>query len=108
MVRNEQQHPHLIFQLAVNKQGMLRGNYTDEMTEHSQPVRGAYGPKTQRAAWIVGDHKTMVMEAGLSNLTEGDAPVLIHKNGQTDHWLLVRLNQPASGQSAPVPVVSPQ
>ena len=95
MVRNEQQHPHLIMQLAVNRQGMLRGNYTDEVTEATQPIKGAIDQNSQRAAWIVGNHQTLVMEAGLSNLSEGDAPALIHKNGKTDHWLLVRLKQPA-------------
>jgi hypothetical protein len=98
MVRNEQQHPHLIMQLAVNRQGMLRGNYTDEVTENTQPIRGAVDQNTQRAAWIVGTHKSLVMEAGLSNLSEGDAPALIHKNGKTDHWLLVRLEQPTRSQ----------
>lgn len=100
LVRNEQQHPHFVLQLAVNRQGMLRGNYTDEVTENNQPIRGAVDQKTQRAAWIVGDHKELVMEAGLSNLAQGDAPALIHKNGKTDHWLLVRLDQPQAGSGA--------
>ncbi len=94
MVRNEQQHPQLILQMAINKQGILRGNYTDEVTEHTQPIQGAVDPQTQRAAWTVGNNKSSIMEAGISNLSEGEAPALIHKNGKTDHWLLVRLNQP--------------
>jgi hypothetical protein len=101
MVRDEHQHPQMILQLAMNKQGLLRGNFTDEVTEHTQPVRGGYDLRTKRAAWIVGDHKTAVMEAGLSNLAEGDAPALIHKNGKTDHWLLVRLKQPPTQAEAP-------
>jgi hypothetical protein len=108
MVRNEQQNPQMIMQLAINKQGMLRGNFTDEVTEHTQPIRGSADLKTQRAAWIVGDHKTTVMEAGLSNLAEGDAPALIHKNGKTDHWLLVRLQQPAGDGSSPAAPAAPQ
>jgi len=96
MVRNEQQHPQLILQMAVNKQGILRGNFTDEVSEHTQPIQGAVDPKTQRAAWTVGANKSSVMEAGLSNLASGEAPALIHKNGKTDHWLLVRLDQPAA------------
>jgi hypothetical protein len=100
MVRNEQQHPQLILQLAINKQGILRGNYTDELTEHTQPIQGAVDPKTQRAAWTVGTNQTSVMEAGLSNLVQGEAPALIHKNGKTDHWLLVRLDQPTQGGNA--------
>ena len=100
MVRNEQQHPHLIMQLAINRQGMLRGNYTDEVSEATQPIKGAVDQNSQRAAWIVGNHQSLVMEAGLSNLSEGDAPALIHKNGKTDHWLLVRLKQPAGNETA--------
>jgi hypothetical protein len=100
MVRNEQQQPQMIMQLAINKQGVLRGNFTDEVTEHTQPIRGAIDPKTQRAAWIVGN-STAIMEAGASNMTDGEAPALIHKNGKTDHWLLVRLEQPPAGAVAP-------
>jgi len=95
MVRNEQQHPQLILQLAMNKQGILRGNYTDELSEHTQPVQGSVDLKTQRAAWTVGDNNLSVIEAGLSNLSQDEAPVLIHKRGQTEHWILVRLNPPA-------------
>jgi hypothetical protein len=95
MVRNEQQQPHLIMQLAINKQGILRGNFTDEISDHVLPIHGAVDQQTQRAAWTVGDNQQTVMEAGLNNLTESAAPALIHKNGKTDHWLLVRLdNQP--------------
>ena len=69
MVRNEQQHPQLIVQLAINKQGILRGNYTDEVTDNTLPIHGAVDKQTQRAAWTVGDNKQTVMEAGLSDLT---------------------------------------
>ncbi len=94
MVRNEHQHPQLVVQLAINKQGILRGNYTDEVTDNTLPIRGAVDKQTQRAAWTVGGNKRTVMEAGLNDLTEGEAPALIHKNGKTDHWLLIRLEQP--------------
>jgi hypothetical protein len=94
MVRNEQQHPQLIVQLAINKQGILRGNYTDEVTDHTLPIQGAVDEQTQRAAWTVGGNKQTVMEAGLNDLTEAEAPALIHKNGKTDHWILVRLEPP--------------
>lgn len=102
LVRDETQHPHLIMQLAINQQGILRGNYTDEVTDITQPIQGSVDQKTQRAAWTVGDNKTTVMEAGLNNLTQGEAPALIHKNGKTDRWLLVRLDNNSPGaQGAP-------
>jgi hypothetical protein len=93
LVRNEQQHPQLIMQLAINQQGIVRGNYTDEVTDSTLPVHGAIDKKSQRAAWMVGDNRYSVMEAGLNNLTQSEAPALIHKNGTTQKWLLVRLSQ---------------
>lgn len=94
LVRNEQQHPQLILQMAINQQGNLRGNYTDETTDHTLPIQGGIDQKTQRAAWTVGSNTACVMEAGLSNLTQSEAPALLHKNGQTERWILVRLQQP--------------
>ncbi len=94
LVRNAQQHPQLILQLAVNQQGDLRGNYTDDVTEHNSPIRGAVDKKTMRVAWTVGDNTTSIMEVGLNNLTNGEAPALLHKNGKTELWYLVRLEQP--------------
>jgi hypothetical protein len=104
MARDETQHPHLIMQLAINQQGILRGNYTDEVTDSVQPIHGSVDQKTQRAAWTVGENKTTVMEAGLNNLSQGEAPALIHKNGKTDRWLLVRLNQPDQNAGGAAPV----
>ncbi len=94
MVRNENQRPQIVVQLAIDRQGILRGNYTDEVTDHTLPIHGAVDKKTLRAAWTVGDNKQTVMEAGINDLTGSEAPALIHKNGKTDHWLLVRLEQP--------------
>lgn len=94
LVRDEEQHPQLTVQLAVNKQGILRGNYNDVVVDHVLPIHGAIDKESQRAAWTVDNNKNFFMEAGLSNLTTGEAPTLIHKSGRTERWLLVRLQQP--------------
>jgi hypothetical protein len=94
MVRNEQQQPHLILQFAINRQGILRGNYTDDVSGTTLPIRGAVDQASQRAAWTVGDNKQTVMEGGISDFSGSEVPALVHKNGKTDHWLLVRLMQP--------------
>ena len=52
-------------QLAINEKGILRGNYTDEITDNTLPVHGAVDKETQPAAWTVGGNKQTVMEAGL-------------------------------------------
>lgn len=98
LVRDEDQHPQLTLQLAINKQGILRGNYNDVVIDHVLPVHGAVDKETQRAAWTVDNNKNFFMEAGLSNLTSGEAPTLIHKSGRTERWLLVRLPQPEAQQ----------
>ncbi len=98
LVRDEDQHAQLTLQLAVNKQGILRGNYNDVVVDHVLPIHGAVDKETQRAAWTVDNNKNFFMEAGLSNLTAGEAPALIHKSGRTERWLLVRLSQPEAQQ----------
>ena len=50
-------HPtsDLVVQMAVNKEGILRGNYTDTMTDKTQPIHGSVDKKTHRVAWSIGD-----------------------------------------------------
>ena len=88
-------------QLAVNKQGILRGNYTDTVTNQTQLVHGSVDKSTQRLAFTVGDNKTTVIETGLYNLTKDEAPCLIHfGQSSTEQWLLVRLKQPDATDQA--------
>lgn len=94
-------HPssNLVVQLAVNKEGIVRGNYTDTVTEQTQVIQGAVDKQTQRVAFTVGDNKTTVVETGLYNLTKDEAPALMHfGQDRTEQWLLVRLkNNGAAG-----------
>lgn len=100
LVRNEDQHPQLTLQFAVNKEGILRGNYTDTVTDHTLEIHGAIDKETQRAAWTVDNNPNFYMEAGLVNLTNGEATTLIHKQGRTEKWLLVQLPQPETDDVA--------
>jgi len=90
-------------QLAVNKQGVIRGNYTDTATGKTQLVHGSVDKSTQRVAFTVGDNKTTVIETGLYNLTKDESPALLHfGKDRTEQWLLVRLKQPdAANQDSP-------
>ncbi|MFN9984118.1 MAG: protocadherin, partial [Pirellula sp.] len=88
-------------QLAVNKQGILRGNYTDTATDKTQVIQGSVDKKTQRAAFTVGDNKDNVIETGVYNLTKDEAPALIHfGKDRTEQWLLVRLNKDTDGKAS--------
>ena len=87
-------------QLAVNKQGVIRGNYTDVATNKNQVVQGSVDKQTQRVAFTVGDNTTNIVETGLYNLTKDEAPCLIHfGKDRTEQWLLVRLQKPATAEN---------
>jgi hypothetical protein len=99
LIQGDEQTADHIFQLAVNKAGVLRGNYYDALSDNGLPVYGSVDPTTQRAAWSVGDKKTLVFEAGLQNLTQDQATVLMHDGtDRTRQMALVRLEQPQEGQ----------
>lgn len=99
MVQGDQTDPTMIFQLAVNHEGIIRGNYLDTITNTTLPVHGAVDKKTQRAAWTVGDNKDTVFDTGLYNLTKDEAPTLVHSGkDSTQEWLMVRLKNKDEGE----------
>ncbi len=84
-----------LFQLAINKKGIIRGNYEDTLAGNVEPINGSVDKKTQRVAWTIGDNKTIVIETGLSNLTMDEAPALVHFSADnSEQVLLVRLQEP--------------
>jgi hypothetical protein len=100
VVEGGQQKPSMSLQLAVNKQGILRGNAIDDVTQKMLPVQGAVDETTQCAAWTVGDNKSAVFETGVYNLTKQEATGLIHFGAdRTEQILLVRLKQDQQPQS---------
>jgi hypothetical protein len=101
LVPGDQKSSSNMFQLAVDKSGIIRGNYYDGVMDTSTPVYGSVDKKTQRAAWTIGKTKDRVFEAGLWNLTQSEAPVLVHFGAdKTQQWLLVRVEQPANQSTA--------
>jgi hypothetical protein len=94
LMRPDQQKPDMIFQLALDKQGIIRGNYFSEVSDKTQPVYGSVDKKTQRAAWTVGDNKKVIVETGLYNLTKDETTALVHLGPDHEQrYVLVRLKQ---------------
>ncbi len=82
-------------QLAVNKQGIIRGNDTDSAENQNEVIQGSVDKQSQRVAFTVGDNTSDVIETGLYDLTKDEAPCLIHYGSErTEQWLLVRLQRP--------------
>jgi hypothetical protein len=95
LCKTDQTKSDVTVQLAVNRDGILRGNYTDTVINQTQLIHGSVDKKTQRVAFTIGDNTTNVVETGLYNLTKDEAPALIHfGKDRTEQWLLVRLKQP--------------
>lgn len=84
------------FQLTVNPQGIIRGNYHNLRNDQVESISGSVDKTTQRAAWTIGSDQTPVYEAGIANLTKDATPLLVHTgNGQSRQVTLIRLEQPA-------------
>jgi hypothetical protein len=95
LVQGEEKNSNTLFQLAINKGGIIRGNYYDGLLDVSTPVYGSVNKKTQRAAWSIGKKTDRVFETGLFNLTKDESPVLVHfGTDRTQQWLLVRVEKP--------------
>ncbi len=87
----DQKTPEMVFQLAVNKAGIVQGNYYDPISENVLPVHGSVDKRDQRIAWSVGKNKTLVIETGLYNLTQNESTALVHYSADnTQQFVLVR------------------
>jgi hypothetical protein len=94
MSRERATNSNMVIQLAVNKQGVIRGNFTDTKTNETLAVQGSIDKQAQRAAWTIGDKTANVMETGLYNLTKDEVPALLHYGSErSEQWLLVRVTQ---------------
>jgi hypothetical protein len=99
LVQGDDKSSNNIFQIAINKAGILRGNYYDGVMDSTTPIYGSVDKKTQRAAWTIGKKKDRVFEAGIYNLTQSELPVLIHLGPErTQQMMLVRVEQPKKSQ----------
>jgi hypothetical protein len=93
-VRGEDQKSQMLFQLAVDKAGVIRGNYFNTGDKNVQHVQGAVDKQTQRVAWIVADRPNIIFDTSLYNLTKSECTVLVHfDKGKTEQWTLVHLEQ---------------
>ena len=95
MTQGEQSDSNDLFQLAVNKEGIIRGNFYNVLSDTTVPVYGSVDKKTQRAAWTVGDKKEPIYEAGFANLTKEETPMMVHfGKDRSQQWTLVRMDPP--------------
>jgi hypothetical protein len=89
-----------VVQLALNKEGIVRGNYQDLLADKVAPVTGAVDKKTQRVAMKIEGNDSVVVETGLYNLTNDEVPLLVHFSpDRQETRTLIRLSPPESGET---------
>ncbi len=95
MGEEEQTRSDKVIQLAVNKEGVIRGNFHDTLTDKVVSVVGAVDKNTQRVALRPADAETPVVECGLWNLTQESLNVLVHFGQErVETRGLLRLDEP--------------
>ena len=84
-----------VVQLALNKEGVVRGNLQDSLADKVLPVVGAVDKKTQRVAVRLEGNESLVVETGLYDLTNDEVPILVHFGpDRQETRTLIRLKRP--------------
>jgi hypothetical protein len=100
--------PTRVIQLAVNRDGIISGTLYNTETDQAYTVQGQVDRETQRVAFRIGESADTVFETGLYNLTQDEAPLLVHFGpDRVATYLLVRLNYPEEAPGI-VPSLPPQ
>jgi hypothetical protein len=87
--------PQRVLQLAVDKNGVISGTLFNQKTNNTATIQGQVDKDTQRVAFRIGDKDQIVAETGLYNLTQAEAPLLVHYGTErVENFLLVRLDAP--------------
>jgi hypothetical protein len=87
-------------QLAVNKQGILAGTFHNTKTDATATVQGRVDKDTQRAAMMLAERPEVILETGLFNLTQAEAPAMIHfGEDRLEPAVLIRLEEPEEMES---------
>jgi hypothetical protein len=97
----------MMVQLAINQNGVVRGNYLNQITGESSQVSGALDKTTQRISWIIGDNQNTVFDTNLQSLLQQQTTVLVHYGAQnTQQMLLVRVPEPSGGAGGGAPAAA--
>ena len=92
---------HVYQQLAVSKQGELKGNYYDSITNTTQPVSGSIDRETRKASWKVGEKGGATFETTLDALMKTPSDVTMKSGSATHEWELVQVQKPDDKAAKP-------
>ncbi|REK18669.1 MAG: hypothetical protein DWQ37_03800 [Planctomycetota bacterium] len=91
-----------MLQLAVDKQGTLRGNYYDVLTGNDQSVTGTVDKQTQAVNFQLGSNGKVRFKTSLVSLTQPQGKLTLnYADGRTSDWVLARFDQKSQTQGQP-------
>lgn len=93
---------HVYQQLAVSKQGELKGNYYDAISNAVQPIAGSIDRETRKASWTIGTNGGgAVFETTLDALVQTPSTATMKSGSSSQEWDLVQMEKPAGDTAKP-------
>jgi hypothetical protein len=91
----------MLFQLAINKDGIIRGNYLNQITNERAQIHGALDKSSQQISWSVGSNADTVFDTSLSELMKENGQVVVQFGpNNTQTMSLVRQKPPVQDNSS--------
>lgn len=80
-----------MIQLAVTKDGTLKGSYYDVVSEQVHAISGSVDKSNMMATWTVSDSGKLTFQTNVNSLTQ-DRPVVTvrYADGKTSQWTMIR------------------
>jgi hypothetical protein len=85
----------MIFELAIDQYGTVRGNYMNQATGETEVISGCLDRATQRLTWVIGPNTGTVFDTYLYALLQPESSIFVHYGPiNTQQMVIVRLQQP--------------
>ena len=92
---------NMLMQLAVNKDGMIRGNYYDIGDKNVQLIEGSIDKNIARSVWVVCRQERHHFRHQFIQPHRHEAAILVHVGkDKNERWVLVRLQPPANAAAS--------
>jgi hypothetical protein len=88
----EEAKARLVLQMAVNREGVLRGSQFDTTTQEVENVAGFVDKQSLRAAWRLGDNRPETFETTLGELTKSEGSLVLRfPEGRRENWKSIQI-----------------
>jgi hypothetical protein len=90
----EERQSNLVLQMAVNRDGILRGSQFHTGTEKAENVTGAVDKQSLRVVWRSGDNRGSTFETTLGELTKTEGRLTLRfSDDRREDWKSIHISQ---------------